>query len=69
MGSATRDGPSGKERSRNVLPGQSGDAQLILATATQTYEVRIVPEYPVIPEILVTLRPCNGIQVTLQPRK
>ncbi|HEU5381333.1 MAG TPA: cytochrome P450 [Ktedonobacteraceae bacterium] len=45
------------------------EAQLILATLAQTYKVRIVPEYPVIPEPLVTLRPRNGMQVTLQQRR
>ncbi|GCE12866.1 cytochrome P450 [Tengunoibacter tsumagoiensis] len=39
------------------------EAQLILATVAQTYEVRVVPEP------LVTLRPRNGMQVTLQRRR
>lgn len=42
------------------------EAQLILATVAQTYTVRVVPEKRVAPEALVTLRPQNGMMVTLQ---
>ena len=42
------------------------EAQLVLATVAQTYVVRVIPEHPVVPEPLVTLRPRNGVLVTLQ---
>jgi cytochrome P450 len=44
------------------------EAQLILATVAQTYSVRLVAPPPV-PEALVTLRPRNGLLVTLEKRR
>jgi cytochrome P450 len=46
------------------------EAQLILATVAQVYQLRMAPRHPpVIPEPLVTLRPRNGIVMTVQKRK
>jgi cytochrome P450 len=45
------------------------EAQLILATVAQVYQLRMAPRHPpVIPEPLVTLRPRNGIVMTVQKR-
>ncbi len=44
------------------------EAQLVLATVAQHYRVRLVPEYPVVPHSAITLRPQDGVQVTLEPR-
>jgi cytochrome P450 len=42
---------------------------LILATVAQRYRLRLVPEHPVEPEALVTLRPKRGVLVVLENRK
>ncbi len=44
------------------------EAQLILATIAQRYELDLVPGHPVELEPLVTLRPKNGIMMTPRPR-
>lgn len=45
----------------------SVELPLVLATMLQRYEVRCVPEHPVEIEALVTLRPRDGLMVTLHP--
>lgn len=44
------------------------EAQLILATIAQRYQLRLVPGYPVEPQMLVTLRPKYGLRMTIHPR-
>jgi cytochrome P450 len=44
------------------------EAQLILATIAQRYRLRLVPGHPVEPQLLVTLRPKYGLQMTIQHR-
>ncbi len=44
------------------------EAQLILSTLTQRYRLRLVSSNPVEPEALVTLRPRQGILMTLHER-
>jgi cytochrome P450 len=44
------------------------EAQLILATIAQRYRLRMVPGHPVEPQLLVTLRPKYGLQMTIQHR-
>ena len=44
------------------------EAQLILATIAQRYRLRLVPGYPVEPQMLVTLRPKYGLQMTIHER-
>ncbi|HYX48198.1 MAG TPA: cytochrome P450 [Ktedonobacteraceae bacterium] len=44
------------------------EAQLILATIAQRYQLRMVPGHPVEPQLLVTLRPKYGLQMTLHER-
>ena len=36
------------------------EAQLLLATVAQCYRVRLVPNFPVIPDASITLRPRDG---------
>lgn len=43
------------------------EAQLILATIAQHYELELVPEHPVELEPLITLRPKHGMMMTLRP--
>ena len=43
------------------------EAQLIVATIAQKYELYLVPEHPVEVEPLVTLRPKFGMMMTLRP--
>lgn len=43
------------------------EAQLLLATIAQQYELDLVPEHPVQPEPLITLRPKYGLMMTLRP--
>ncbi len=43
------------------------EAQLILATIAQHYELDLVPEHPVQLEPLITLRPKHGLMMTLRP--
>jgi len=45
------------------------EASLILATIAQRFQFRLVPGHQVTPFASITLRPRNGIRVTLQPRK
>jgi cytochrome P450 len=44
------------------------EAQVVLATIAQRYRVRLAPGHVVQPIGLITLRPKNGIWVTLEPR-
>jgi len=41
------------------------EAQLVLATIAQRYQLRLVPGHTVEPEALVTLRPRDGLPMTL----
>ncbi len=45
----------------------SVELPLVLVTLLQRYDVRLVPEHAVAPEALVTLRPADGLMVTLHP--
>lgn len=44
------------------------EAQLILATIAQRYQLRMVPGHPVEPQALVSLRPKYGLRMTIQRR-
>jgi len=44
------------------------EAQLVLATVAQRYHLRLVPDHPVEPQVLFTVRPRYGLPMTLQPR-
>jgi cytochrome P450 len=44
------------------------EAQLVLATIAQRYSLRLVPGHPVVPQVLLTMRPRYGLPMTLQPR-
>ena len=44
------------------------EAQLILATIAQRYWLRLVPGHPIEPQALITLRPRQGVLVTLHER-
>ena len=44
------------------------EAAIVIATLAQKFRFRVVPGFPVVPEPLVTLRPRNGIQMTLEAR-
>ena len=44
------------------------EAVLILATIAQTYELTLVPEYKIVPQPSITLRPEHSIQVTIKSR-
>jgi cytochrome P450 len=41
---------------------------LVLATIAQRYRVRLWPGHPVVPHVLFTLRPRDGLMVTVEPR-
>lgn len=43
------------------------EALLILATIAQRYRLRLLPDHPVVPEPLLTLRPRHGMPMTLHP--
>ncbi|HEV2130607.1 MAG TPA: cytochrome P450 [Longimicrobiaceae bacterium] len=43
------------------------EALLILATIAQRYRLRLVPNHPVAPEALITLRPRHGMLMMLHP--
>lgn len=45
------------------------EAQLILATIAQRYQLRLVRGHPVEPQMLVTLRPKYGLRMTLHERE
>jgi cytochrome P450 len=44
------------------------EAALVIGTIAQRFRFRLVPGHPVVPEPLITLRPRNGIQMTLHAR-
>lgn len=44
------------------------EAQLILATVSQRYQLRLMPDHPVVPEAKITLRPRYGMPMTVQQR-
>src|SRR5262249_57275434 len=45
------------------------EALVIIAAIAQRYRLRLVPDHVVEPIGLITLRPKNGVQVTLEPRQ
>ncbi|MDA9981434.1 cytochrome P450 [Gammaproteobacteria bacterium] len=45
------------------------EALMILAAIQQFFELKIVPGFEVVPQAVVTLRPRDGIRVTLEPRE
>jgi cytochrome P450 len=44
------------------------EAQLILATTVQRYRLRLLPGYQVEPQVLLTMRPRNGLPMTFLER-
>ena len=44
------------------------EAALVIGTIAQRFRFRLVPGHPVVPEPLITLRPRNGIRMTLHAR-
>jgi hypothetical protein len=42
------------------------EAQLVLATIAQRYRLRLIPDHQVEPQSLLSLRPCNGLPMTLR---
>jgi cytochrome P450 len=44
------------------------EAMLVLATIGQHFRLRLVPDHPIEPVGLMTLRPRHGILMTLAPR-
>ena len=44
------------------------EAQLVLETIAQRYRLRLVPDYQVEPQVLLTLRPHNGLPMVLFER-
>ncbi len=44
------------------------EAQLILAMIEQRYRLALVPDYPLVPQPVVTLRPRYGVHMTLESR-
>jgi cytochrome P450 len=44
------------------------EAALVIGTIAQRFQFRLVPGHPVVPEPLITLRPRNGIRMTLHAR-
>jgi cytochrome P450 len=44
------------------------EAHLILTMTAQRYRFRLVPGHPVVPKPLVTLRPRDGVPMTVEPR-
>lgn len=44
------------------------EAQLVLATIAQRYQMDLAPGHPVEPEPLITLRPRHGMQMAITPR-
>jgi cytochrome P450 len=45
------------------------EAQLILSTVAQRYQLRLIPGHPVEPQMVVTLRPRSGLPMTIQARE
>jgi cytochrome P450 len=43
------------------------EAQLVLATVAQRYQLRLVPGHPVEPQVVFTVRPRYGMPMTLHP--
>jgi cytochrome P450 len=44
------------------------EAQLVIADVVQRYRLQLVPGHVVEPEPMITLRPRNGILMTLHPK-
>jgi cytochrome P450 len=44
------------------------EMHLVLATIAQAYTLQVVPEHPVVPEVAVTLRPRDGLWMTVHAR-
>jgi cytochrome P450 len=44
------------------------EMHLVLATLAQAYTLQVVPEHPVVPELAVTLRPRDGLWMTVHAR-
>ena len=44
------------------------EMHLVLATLAQAYTLQVVPERPVVPELAVTLRPRDGLWMTVHTR-
>jgi len=44
------------------------EMHLVVATLAQAYTLQMVPEHPVVPEVAVTLRPRNGLWMTVHAR-
>jgi cytochrome P450 len=44
------------------------EAAIVIGTLAQRFRLRLVPGHPVVPEPLITLRPRNGIRMTLEAR-
>jgi cytochrome P450 len=44
------------------------EAQLVLATIAQRYRLRLVPGHPVVPQVLLAMRPRDGLLMTLDTR-
>lgn len=44
------------------------EARLVLATIAQRYTLRLVPGHPVVPQVLLTMRPRYGLPMTIHPR-
>ena len=45
------------------------EMHLVLATIAQAYTLQVMPEHPVIPEVAVTLRPRDGLWMTVHARQ
>jgi cytochrome P450 len=45
------------------------EAQLILSTVAQRYQLRLIPGHPVEPQMVVTLRPRSGLPMTIHARE
>jgi cytochrome P450 len=45
------------------------EMHLVLATIAQAYTLQVVPEHPVVPEVAVTLRPRDGLWMTVHARQ
>jgi len=45
------------------------EAAIVIGTLAQNFQFRLVRDHPVVPEPLITLRPHNGIRMTLHARR
>ncbi len=45
------------------------EMHLVLATIAQAYTLHLVPEHPVVPAVAVTLRPRDGLWMTVHARQ